>query len=301
MRRGWIQLLCSRPLAASWPLEASQNQCEGVRRNLESTRSARAVFFERGWYRFPFDPRLFEWVTRTLASARNAVQAKENAQFLLCGGTWFSGTKVLKNSASGAVSGGPQLSGLAVEFIQESLLSGPITWDQAQVSVCYPGYPRPMKGESEAAYRYRRNRDAAHIDGLLALGSDKRRYLQEHHAFLLGIPMVEASTDASPFVVWERSHEMIRATFRALFQGIPAHKWRNVDASEEYWSARREIVSKCERVEIPARPGEAYLVHRLALHGMAPWASCATSGADGRMIVYFRPLLSSPQDWLEAP
>jgi len=42
-------------------------------------------------------------------------------------------------------------------------------------------------------------------------------------------------------------------------------------------------------------------VHRLALHGIAPWAEGATAGPDGRMIAYFRPEAGGPAGWLGAP
>ena len=61
------------------------------------------------------------------------------------------------------------------------------------------------------------------------------------------------------------------------------------------------IFDTCKRVEVTARPGEAYLVHRLALHGTAPWRDSAESGTDGRMIVYFRPETGGLGDWLSAP
>ena len=33
-----------------------------------------------------------------------------------------------------------------------------------------------------------------------------------------------------------------------------------------------------------AKPGEAYLAHRLSLHGIAPWGESATASSGGRMI-----------------
>jgi hypothetical protein len=158
-----------------------------------------------------------------------------------------------------------------------------------------------MESESEVAYRYRRDRDASHLDGLLREGPDRRRYLREHHGFLLSIPMVEASDDASPFVIWEGSHEDVREAFGSLFKGIPPEKWGEVDVTETYHAARRRIFDTCRRVEVTARPGEAFLVHRLALHGTAPWLASAESGPDGRMIVYFRPETGGPGNWLSAP
>ena len=71
--------------------------------------------------------------------------------------------------------------------------------------------------------------------------------------------------------------------------------------TEVYHDLRNRIFAECERVEIVAAPGETYLVHRLALHGIAPWRSRAVADADGRIICYFRPETPSPEGWLNAP
>lgn len=259
------------------------------------------AFFEKGWCRFPHDPTLAAWVSHALPVARDAVAEPEHAQWLRCGGTWFAGVNVLPNNASGAVGGGPVLAGQAVDFISDTLGLIGFSWDRAQVSVCYRGYPKPMPSETEAAFRFRLNRDAAHVDGLRREGPDKRRHLREHHGFLLGISMVEADRHASPLVVWEGSHEIIRETFLNVFEAVPPEQWGEIDVTEIYHSVRRRIFDSCNRVEVSARPGEAYLVHRLCLHGVAPWAPSARGGPDGRMIVYFRPEIGGPENWLQAP
>jgi hypothetical protein len=258
-------------------------------------------FYRAGWCRIPYDAVLADWVARTLPAARAAVAAPENAHWLRCGGTWFAGVNVLPNDSAGAVASGPALSGMAVDFIRGGLGLDGLAWEPAQVSVCYPGYPKPMASESEAAFGYRRRRDAAHVDGLIPEGPQRRRHMREHHGFLLGIPMVQADDGASPFVIWEGSHEIVRATFCTLFAGIPASQWGDVDCTDAYQAARRRIFESCRRVLVHARPGEAYVVHRLALHGVAPWREDAKAGADGRMIVYFRPELTNRADWLDRP
>ncbi|MBE0554438.1 MAG: hypothetical protein IH625_12180, partial [Rhodobacteraceae bacterium] len=45
----------------------------------------------------------------------------------------------------------------------------------------------------------------------------------------------------------------------------------------------------------------ATLMHRLCLHGVAPWADGAIAAPEGRVIAYFRPELASVADWLTAP
>ncbi|NQV45179.1 MAG: hypothetical protein HQ501_09765, partial [Rhodospirillales bacterium] len=155
------------------------------------------VFFDTGWCRFPHDPALAEWVTHALPAARLAVTAPENAEWHRCQGTWFVGVNALPNDSRGALGDGPPLAGQAVNFIHQELgLTGFATgdgtgfatgsangfeWDRAQVSICYPGYPKPMEAESDANFAYRRDRDAAHVDGLRHVGPDRRRFLLEHH------------------------------------------------------------------------------------------------------------------------
>jgi hypothetical protein len=258
-------------------------------------------FLRLGWCRFGLDPVLSEWVARTLPAARAAVAAPENAKWLRCGGTWFAGVNVLGNDAAGAVPGGVPLAGTAIEFLRDRLEYERIDWDAGQVSVCYPGYPKPMTGETEAAFRYRRDKDAAHVDGLVPVGPERRRHLDEPHAFILGIPMAHADPGASPLVVFEGSHTLIREAFRTRFEGLPPERWPAEDVTAAYHAVRRRVFETCPRVAVHAKPGEAYLVHRLALHGVARWADSATAGPEGRMIVYFRPMLEEPRLWLDRP
>ncbi|MFO0990551.1 MAG: hypothetical protein U1E67_01300 [Hyphomicrobiales bacterium] len=262
--------------------------------------TADAGFFTKGWRHFGFEPEIADWVRRVLPQAREAVKAPENAQWLRSGGTWFVGVNALSNDAQGAVMGGAPLAGAAIDFIRNVLGFADLALERGQVSVCYPGYPQPMPSESPSAFAYRRERAAAHLDGLHAEGPTRRRFFHEPHSFLLGLPMVEASPDASPFVIWEGSHEILRGALREAFTGVPSDRWSEVDVTDAYHAARRRVFAECRQVEIAAKPGEAYLVHRLALHGMARWGEGASAGPDGRMIVYFRPILSGPQEWLNA-
>ena len=115
-------------------------------------------------------------------------------------------------------------------------------------------------------------------------------------------PGFVGSADAAPLVVWEGSHEILRAALRAVLAPHPRHEWPEVDMTDAYQQARAEVFARCRRVELPGRPGEAHVLHRLALHGVAPWGAAATGGADGRMIAYFRPLLAGGvAAWLDLP
>ncbi len=255
-------------------------------------------YFQKSWIRFPFDSSLYQWVQHALPYARKAINATDNQQWLRCGGTWFAGVNVLNNDENGSVDNGPSIAGECIDFIDKELGFQNISWDAGQVSVCYPGYPKPMASESNAAFSYRLKRDAAHVDGLLPGGPERRRHLREHHGFILGIPLVETSQGASPLVVWQGSHEIIRQTFKRIYSGSATEAWGDIDITDCYQQARRLIFADCERVEVFARPGECYLIHRLALHGVSPWQQDAIASSDGRMICYFRPETVGPEQWL---
>jgi hypothetical protein len=270
-----------------------------IMRGLGLKMGHREDYFENGWCLFDHDPAIARWVEETLPAARATVTAPQHAQWHRCGGSWFVGVNALGNDASGAVSGGCNLQGRVADFVRNDLDLPALGWEPGQVSVCYPGYPQATVEESEASHRYRVRRDAAHVDGLKAEGPDRRRYLGEYHGFLVGIPMVETNGGAAPFVVWRGSHHHIRKMLQNLFTGLDASQWSGVDVTDAYHAARREIFNTCERVVVEAQPGQAYVVHRMTLHGIAPWAPGASAGPDGRMIVYFRPALASIEEWMK--
>ena len=258
-------------------------------------------FFATGWVRFGPDPVVEDWLGQARPAALKALAAEENSHWWRCGGTWFAGVNVLANDGAGRIGGGPPLGGAAVDFIADALgLSLP--FDAGQLSVTRPGYPQPSAEESAAAFRYRRDRDAAHVDGLLPIGPARRRMIREPHGFILGLPVTESDPEAAPVVVWEGSHTIMRRAFAAALAGHAEADWPEVDVTDAYHAARREVFDTCRRVTIPARPGEAYVIHRLALHGVAPWAEGAGAEAEGRAIAYFRPELPGGiGDWLAAP
>ncbi|MBT8079581.1 MAG: hypothetical protein KJO31_13470 [Gammaproteobacteria bacterium] len=258
-------------------------------------------FLEKSWCRFPYDPALHDWVNYALPVAIETRLQPGNRRWMRCGDTWFVGVNVLPNDSSGALGNGPPLRGEAVEFLRHVLGVAPLEWEPAQVSICYPGYPQPMDGESGAAFRFRRDKFAAHIDGILPIGERRRRFLREHHRFIFGIPLGEHDAGAAPFVVWEGSHEIVRDVLAAYYGERPARSWRDIDITELYRDLRKRIFAECERIKIAAKPGEAYIVHRLALHGIAPWQPGASADPGGRIICYFRPETTSPKEWLNNP
>jgi hypothetical protein len=180
-------------------------------------------------------------------------------------------------------------------------VAGDLPLHPAQISITYPGYPRQGPADTDAADRYRLRRDAAHLDGLLPIGPARRRMLREPHAYILGLCLTQADPGAAPLVVYAGSHTVMRAAFRAAFDGVPPEDWASRDVTEAYQSARRRCFETCARVELPLRPGEAILLHRLTLHGIAPWAEGAQAAPEGRAIAYVRPLLPKVSDWLDLP
>jgi hypothetical protein len=204
----------------------------------------------------------------------------------------------LPNDSQGAVAehGIPPLSGAAVDFVRG--LSESITFDAAQISVVTHGYPAQGIEETEAAWRYRVKRCAAHVDGLERIMPERRRKLSETHGFLLGIPLSNATAEQGAFVVWDRSHTIMRDAFRARFKGIDQADWRSLDITDAYTDARKQVFETCTPIELAPGLGAAYVMHPLALHGVAPWRD---SEASPRAVAYFRPdtLGGDPVKWLE--
>ncbi|WP_370212573.1 hypothetical protein [Roseovarius sp.] len=258
---------------------------------------------ETGWALFPAEDAVSRWAHHARAAAldRIATDAAHREAWLDCEGTWFVGVDTLLNDTTGALPEGPPLVGAAYEAARATY--GALPLHAGQVSITYPGYPRPRAGESDAALRYRRDRDAAHVDGLHAQGPDRRRHLLERHAYILGLPLSHADRGASPLVVWDGSHHILRRSLTEALSGTAPEDWASVDLTDAYQAARREVFDRCTRVELPASPGMATLVHRLALHGVAPWAEGAEAEETGRMIAYFRPEFEdvTQDSWLTAP
>lgn len=234
-----------------------------------------------------FDPDIFAWVSAARSAAKEALSnpiLRDN--WLVCEGTWFVGVDALANDDRGAIAGTP-LKGDVIDFIQDRFGTCPL--HPAQLSVTYQGYPKPRAGESASAFAYRQNRDAAHVDGILGIGTPKRRFMREPHAFILGMPLNKAAP--SPLVVWKGSHKVFEAAFREEFAGLCQDQAHELDVTEIYQSTRRQVFDSCERIEVHAIPGQTILMDPLVLHGVAPWGG-APAIKEGRQIAYFR-----PQSW----
>ncbi len=249
---------------------------------------------DRGYLRFEWHPETFRWAKAARELARPVARDPEmRATWLQCEGTWFVGVDALPSDRLGAVSRVPLSTLIRNRIGQRDDLH------PAQLSITYPGYPRPRKGESEAAFRYRLHRDAAHMDGLIAEGSPKRRFLRERHDWILGLPLTETSAGASPLVVWPGSHHILRQAMLDRLGDLPEDRWADTDITDIYQAARKRIFEECVRTPLFTRPGEAVLLNPFLLHGVAPWQPGATASQDGRMVAYLRPeTRESGQNWM---
>jgi hypothetical protein len=241
-----------------------------------------------GWQKIGPHPGLSAWAAAAHAAALETLAT--STEPWRCGGTWFVGVDALPNAPDGSILGTP--------FPWEALPLSREPLHKAQLSVIRPGYPQPSPDETPAAFAFRRDRDAAHLDGLLPIGPDKRRMVKEPHAWILGLPLNQ--TSASPLTVWEGSHEILRKALLAALEPHPPETWGNIDITEAYQAARKTVFATCRRIELPARPGEATLLHRLTLHGVAAWKATDTAPGEGRMIAYLRPQWPSVHQWLTA-
>ena len=240
-----------------------------------------------GFVVFDQDSRVRAWAQ---AAHQAALEVLETPGDMRHGKTWRVGVDELPNAADGSIGG------IGLQGPWERFVSPPAEWHQAQLSIVYRGYPMQDPTDTDAAHGYRLRRDAAHVDGLLPEGPSKRRHLREPHAFVLGLPLNDVA--ASPLVVWRGSHQIMTAAFQSCFADVRPEAWGDVDVTEAYQAARRQVFSACERIEVPVSPGQATLVHRHLLHGVAPWADGVADRDEGRMIAYFRPFVADVKHWL---
>lgn len=252
---------------------------------------AAASLARDGYVVLPSDPATRRWAAAALEAARPSIEGRGAPR--RCGGTWLAGVDLLPNAADGSVDGVP-LAGPGPDLVA-ALGLRPAVWHRAQVSVTWPGYPRPDAGESAGAARYRLRRDAAHVDGLLPEGDARRRHLREPHAFVLGLPLTPARAEAAPLVVWPGSHRRLGAAFAAARAAAPGLPLGEIDLTDIYTATRREVFDTCPRVPVTAPPGAAIVLHRHMLHGIAPWT--APPDAAWRAVAYFRPELPDPEAW----
>jgi hypothetical protein len=245
---------------------------------------------DQGFIVFDRDPATLRWAEAAhRVAVERAARPDVQAQNLRHGNTWFVGVDALPNDPDGSVDDVP-LCGPWQRYV-----TAPPQWHRAQLSIVYPEYPRQDAGESAANHAFRIRRYAAHVDGLLPVGADRRRYMQEAHGFILGLALNYAT--AAPLMVWPRSHHVMGAAFRThIGTGDP----RRCDLTDVYHSARRRVFDSITPVAVVIEPGQAVLLHRHLLHGVRPWAATDSAPPEGRMIAYFRPEVSDTA-WVSPP
>lgn len=243
-------------------------------------------FLINGFKVFDVDPYVNEWVN----SARRVVETLD-VSLRRHGRTWFVGVDALPNNTDGSIRGATLGGAWMDDLSAHPEFDG---WHKAQVSIVYDGYPRQDPDESDAAHRFRVKRDAAHMDGLLPEGANRRRHLREPHAFIVGLPLNDVLS--SPLVVWPDSHLVMGRAFSKVFEGVEPRSWGDQDVTDVYQTARREVFETCKRVEVSMRPGQVVLLHRHLIHGVAPWEG--PDVIEGRQVAYFRPMVANVADWL---
>ncbi len=242
-----------------------------------------------GFEVFDHDPRTAAWAQAALDEARKVaadpqMQGPDNLRH---GRTWFVGVDALPNAGDGSIGGVP-LAGPWERLVPE------LPQHAAQLSIIYAGYPKQDVGESDANHRYRRTRSAAHVDGLLPVGPARRRFAQEHHAYILSLPLNDVAQ--APTVVWRGSQGIMQnALRRAIGEADPAQ----IDITDAYQAARREVFETCEEVPLLLAPGQSALLHPFVLHGTQAWGDAPDPSGEGRMIAFFRPeCAGGAAEWL---
>ncbi|WP_299029431.1 hypothetical protein [uncultured Sulfitobacter sp.] len=245
-----------------------------------------------GFRIFDYDPDTAAWAKAAIGVARGIADdpANKGPDNLRHGRTWFVGVDALPNDANGAIAG-VSLKGPWQACVPD------IPLHRAQLSIIYAGYPRQDTAESDANHRYRHKRAAAHVDGLLPVGPERRRFAQEFHAYILSIPLNDQP--AAPTVVWPGSQRIMQAALREAYgRNDPAQ----VDITDVYQAARRQVFETCEPVPLSIGIGQSALLHPFVLHGTAPWGDAPDPTGEGRMIAFFRPeCIGGAAAWLSMP
>ncbi len=245
------------------------------------------TFRRDGFVRFAA-PGLEAWLAaaRRLTAAAMACVPADHPQWR-CGGTWFVGLDILPNDGSGMLPGAALPPGLLEKVGKIS--GSPPPLHPAQVSIVRPGYPVDDGSENPAAARFRRNRAGAHVDGVRPRGPEKRRRVEDPHAFVLGLPLDSVTEGNAPLAVWKGSHLVMGPALADAGAAVGA------DVTEAYKEARKTVFETLERVHLTGEPGDAWLLHRHLLHGVAPWIG---PPAAERRVAYFRPELPDVAAWL---
>ena len=267
-------------------------------------------FKKKGWSFLTKGPRYSDWLEAALNNILNNFQVSSiDKNQLRSGQTWFVGMNFLKNTSDGSL-GKISFDQVLLSQIEQKFGVSVDYWDRGQVSINWEGYPKKDIFETDLSYRYRLKYFASHVDGLIPVGVKKRRYLKEPHAFVLGLPVLNNFIHSAPLVVWEGSHLIIRSMFNSIFREVEDTELENIDVTDFYKDARRQIFSSCTPRRIFSTDFQPYILDRHLLHGVAPWISSKKSQTntdwksvkldplDGRIIIYFRPYFKNLRNWI---
>ena len=284
---------------------------------MKKSRKKVAILFQNwsnlqknGWSFLSTDDVYYDWIKE----AKKQIKKKFNEKLfddknLRSGFTWFVGTNFLDNSSNGKI-GTKSFSKKIFKNILDKFGSNVQYWDKGQVSICWPGYPKKDFYETKNSFDFRIKRFASHIDGIIPLGSKKRRFAKEYHAFILGFPIMNNFPYCAPLVVWEGSHKIFRNFFKEIYEGMSSNKISNIDITDLYNEYRKKVFSNCEAKKIIPQFNQPFLLDRHLLHGIDEWKEQKNDKSilknkkvlnrlsDGRIIVYFRPIFTDPYDWI---
>ena len=231
------------------------------------------------------------WAAAARPAAAAAARDPAKAHWLRCGGTWFVGVDALPNDAQGRVGERPAARRCRHGLHPRRTWHFPCRCTARRSRSATPAIRSPRREESEAAFSFRLKRDAAHVDGLLAEGPEQAPH-PEGAARLY--PRPDADRAIRRRSTAYRVGGLASASMRDMFEKAARRPCagdlaRHRPHRRLSGGAPRRSSPPAGGSRLPSAPGEAVLLHRHLLHGVAPWGEVPTASADGRMIAYFRP------------
>ena len=175
----------------------------------------------QGYYVWPWRQDIFQWSQSLLTPARQAMATPEHQHWWHHQNTWFVGVNALPNNPHGQVAKGKAMMSWLQGLLETYCLHAPLNLDKGQISTCHMGYPQQDQDEPNQNYYFRKHFYAAHMDGLIPEGKQRRRYLKEYHSFILGVPLTEHDAQAAPLMVWPNSHQRLQTWLLNEFANIP--------------------------------------------------------------------------------
>ena len=130
-------------------------------------------------------------------------------------------------------------------------------------------------------------------------GTGKSTLAQEINAMVGGAALACAYTGKAASVMAKKGLPGASTVHSLIYTPVGDGKQRVRELEEEL--GIEIFVRAGKRLTGLTAPGEAVLVHRHLVHGVAPWGEQASASPDGRMIAYIRPEFSTIGEWLDAP